>query len=475
MTISRRLVLAGLLAGAAGRSLAQGAPRVPDAGDLVRGADLGGEVSYLVADARSGLELEQRGADRPMPPASTAKAITTLYALETLGADHRFATRLIATGPNSGGVIRGDLVLAGGGDPTLSTDDLAEMAAQLRARGVTGVSGRFLVWAGALPYARQIADDQPEHVGYNPSVSGLMLNFNRVHFEWRRAGGGYQLSMDARGARHKPKAYTADVGLAQREGPLFTYAERDGKEVWSVAQRGLGKEGSRWLPVRRPELYAGDVFQTLARAQGVALPPPQPVGALPPGEVLVARESGDLRGILRDMLCHSTNLTAEAVGISASLRRGAPALPGQSGAVMSDWLRARVGVSGVSLVDHSGLGARSRISAGEMVAALARLGPPAGLRPILRTFSMRDENGREVKGHPIRVEAKTGTLNFVSTLAGYITAPDGTELVFAIFTGDVARRERAARSEQPEGNAAWLRRARRLQQQLIERWGTLYG
>lgn len=88
---------------------------------------------------------------------------------------------------------------------------------------------------------------------------------------------------------------------------------------------------------------------------------------------------------------------------------------------------------------------------------------------------MRDANGREDKAHPIRVAAKTGTLNFVSSLAGFMTAPDGTELVFAILTGDLARRARAAQTEQPEGNSAWLRRSRRLQQQLIERWGALYG
>lgn len=478
MTLSRRMILAGLVAGAArpvlGQTASAGLRAVP-AEDLVRAADLGGEVAYLVADARSGLVLESRGANRPMPPASTAKAITALYALEALGPGHRFSTRLIATGPVAGGVVQGDLVLAGGGDPTLNTDDLAQMAAKLRARGVAGVAGRFLVWAGALPYAREIADDQPVHVGYNPSVSGLILNHNRVHFEWRRAQGGYALTMDARGERHRPKAYTAAMDLANRKGPLFTYAEQGGKERWSVAQAALGKQGSRWLPVRRPELYAGDVFQTLARAQGVPLPAPQPVAAMPGGTVLVEHASAELRPILRDMLRYSTNITAEAVGMSASLRLGAAAGHGESGRAMAAWLRTRAGVEGARFADHSGLGAASRISAAEMVAALARLAPQHGLRPILRNFAMRDANGREDKAHPIRVAAKTGTLNFVSSLAGFMTAPDGTELVFAILTGDLARRARAAQTEQPEGNSAWLRRSRRLQQQLIERWGALYG
>lgn len=499
MRMTRRMLLAGLLASAAGGAMAQapassprpmtkpmargggalreaeGAAHPPltpaAAEDLVAAAKLGGEVTYLVADARTGLVLEARGGNKPMPPASTAKAITALYALEHLGSGYRFVTRLIATGPVQGGKVQGDLVLAGGGDPTLGTDQLAEMAAALAALGIRGISGSFLVWGGALPYLHEIAADQPEHVGYNPAVSGMILNYNRVHFEWKRSGGGYQVAMDARGERHVPQVYTAEVAVAGRRGPLFTYTEQAGKERWTVASAALGKGGSRWLPVRRPESYAGDVFQTLARAQGITLPAPKVAGRLPGGTVIVEKPSEDLRTILRDMLRYSTNITAEAVGHTVTTSRGG----GVSGRAMSEWLRSRAGTTQARFVDHSGLGADSRISAAEMVAALSRLGPPAGLRGILRNIALRDAKGKEIKGHPIRVEAKTGTLNFVSTLAGFMTTPDGTELVFAIFTGDVARRKASARAEEPEGSAAWIRRSKRLQQHLIERWAAIYG
>jgi D-alanyl-D-alanine carboxypeptidase/D-alanyl-D-alanine-endopeptidase (penicillin-binding protein 4) len=93
----------------------------------------------------------------------------------------------------------------------------------------------------------------------------------------------------------------------------------------------------------------------------------------------------------------------------------------------------------------------------------------------MKGFSLRDDQGRTIKNHPIRVDAKTGTLNFVSTLAGYLTARDGTELVFAIFTGDVARRARAKNAEAPEGAGEWVKRSKILQSRLVERWGLLYG
>jgi D-alanyl-D-alanine carboxypeptidase/D-alanyl-D-alanine-endopeptidase (penicillin-binding protein 4) len=98
-----------------------------------------------------------------------------------------------------------------------------------------------------------------------------------------------------------------------------------------------------------------------------------------------------------------------------------------------------------------------------------------GLRSVLRDFGMRDAAGKVVENHPLQVQAKTGTLNFVSTLAGYMTARDGTELVFAIFTGDLRRRAQVKNEEQPQGAGAWVRRSKVLQSQLLERWDVLYG
>ena len=146
-----------------------------------------------------------------------------------------------------------------------------------------------------------------------------------------------------------------------------------------------------------------------------------------------------------------------------------------SGLAMASWLKQVAGVKSATLDDHSGLGVGSRISALDMVRALAALGPQVGLRSVLRDFGMRDAAGKVVENHPLQVQAKTGTLNFVSTLAGYMTARDGTELVFAIFTGDLRRRAQVKNEEQPQGAGAWVRRSKVLQSQLLERWDVLYG
>ena len=89
--------------------LAEIKPQTPEA--LIAAAKLGGEVGYIVVEAESGRVLESSAADRPMPPASVAKTLTATYALEVLGQDYRFVTKVIGTGPVSNGIVQGDLVL----------------------------------------------------------------------------------------------------------------------------------------------------------------------------------------------------------------------------------------------------------------------------------------------------------------------------------------------------------------------------
>jgi D-alanyl-D-alanine carboxypeptidase/D-alanyl-D-alanine-endopeptidase (penicillin-binding protein 4) len=430
------------------------------------------QVGLAVFDLRSGTMLEGQGADLALPPASVAKAATAVFALDRLGPGFRFGTRLVATGPVAGGVVQGDLVLDGGGDPTLSTDGLADLAAQLRGEGITGVSGRFLLFAGALPRIPAIDRTQPEHVGYNPAISGLNLNYNRVHFEWKRSNRGWQVSMDARGNRVVPQVRMARMRVVDRDLPVYTFSQKDGAEEWTVAATALGNGGSRWLPVRQPELYAGEVFQTLAAAQGIRLPAGQIVGNRPSGTVVAAVQSGTLTNIVEDMLRYSTNLTAEAVGLTAS---GAGGLRG-SGQAMGDWLRTRYGIDG-RFVDHSGLGDASRISASQL-ARLMLASASGGLLPaVMRPFKLRDERGRERKGDGPVVRAKTGTLNFVSALGGYLEGAGGRDLAFAILVADMPRRAGLSRHdmERPVGGAEWARRARHMQSQLLDRWAQVYG
>ncbi|GFE63006.1 D-alanyl-D-alanine carboxypeptidase/D-alanyl-D-alanine endopeptidase [Litoreibacter roseus] len=492
----RRTVLAFLLFGAADAALTgpalaktdltrsdrprrrpEGGPQriIPAAEELIEAARLGGKTSCVVADAKTGEILEAVRPLAPHPPASVSKAITALYALNVLGPDHRFRTRLRATGPVEDGVIQGDLVLEGGGDPVLDSDDLFDMAGRLKEAGVLAIRGDFLVFGNGLPTVARIDAGQPEHVGYNPAISGLNLNFNRVYLEWKRQGTRYQVSMDARTNRIRPSVTIAHTQVVDRRTPVFGYRDAGVRDEWSVARGALGNGGGRWLPVRRPEIYAGDVFQTVARSHGLVLPYPKRVTTRPAGTVLVEHTSSDVRAICRGMLKYSTNLTAEVLGMSASRMLDDVMDLGGSARAMQEWLRDKYDTPRAHFVDHSGLGDQSSMTAQQMVKALVGAERVGMLRPLLKNIPMKDRDPKIILDKPPVVVAKTGTLNFVNALAGYITAPDGRDLVFAIFSSDLPRRAALTvdQKERPRGGRSWNGRARLMQRELIRRWCVL--
>lgn len=471
--VSRRGFIAGFGAGLgllalAPRLASAQAVRAPvaafDAETRIAEAGLGGAVAYALIDPATGTVLAERQADLPLAPASTLKSVTALYALDRLGAGHRFATRVFRAGNM--------LILAGGGDPVLDTDALDALAAATVAAekgSGRGAPVSFAVWGGALPRIGRLDPAQDEHLPYNPSISGMVLNFNRVHLNWRRGEQGYRLSLQARGRKLSPRAYTASIAPVDRALPLFTY-ESGKRENWTIARRSLGKSGSRWLPVRRPELYAGDVFQTLCRARGLVLPNPEVIELLPDGQEIARQDSPPLDEIIRGMMEYSTNLTAEVIGLQAS---GAGDI-GRSAAAMADWLRGQGIATGFAFHDHSGLSPENRVTARMMAQLAAGPGQARGLRRLMKTIPLRDAQGKR-KPSDIAVEAKTGTLNFVSNLAGYAQREGGRELAFAILTGDEPRRAASQGQELPEGVMGWTKRSKRLQQALIEGWAGEHG
>jgi len=493
--ITRRKVLAGLggglagIGGSVGRANTArsdrpvprgGAPARPRADPveasraLIAERGLSGTLSCCVLDARTGRQVFAATPDTALPPASVMKAVTAAYAFDALGPGHRFETRVLARGPMRDGRLEGDLVLAGSGAPGLSTAHLAQLVEQLRETGLREVTGRLLVWDGALPRVSEIDPGQPDHLGYNASVSGLNLNYNRVHFQWRRRGQDYDLSMDARAGRHVPQVSHSGMLLAGRRAPLYVHEvdPETGREVWSVARGALGGGGTRWLPVRDSGLYAADVFATLLRAEGIDVPAAGRADSPPGGAVLASHVSEPLGGIARGMLRYSNNMTAEVLGLSASLARGAaPQGLAESAAAMTGWARDAFGIAGPRFVDHSGLGDASRITARQMCTMLRRLGPDGALARVMRDYVLRDDNGATL---PVAVRAKTGTLNFVSALAGHVRTDRGTPLVFAIFTADLARRAAIPEGQEDRapGSGWWAGKSREMQFDLVRIWGT---
>jgi D-alanyl-D-alanine carboxypeptidase/D-alanyl-D-alanine-endopeptidase (penicillin-binding protein 4) len=447
-----------------------------------------GVAGWIAVDIDTGAVIDRHNAEVAFAPASVAKLPTTLYALDRLGPTHRFETRVATTGAITGDTLDGDLILIGGGDPELDSDDLLPLVMQATDRGFSRVSGRFLVDGGPGPRLASIDPTQPVDAAYNPAISGLNLNFNRVRLKWDARGSSKLLRVSAKADRSDPDVAGIRVTVEPYPGgPVFTHALEGGAEVWRMSPSGLRGKGARWLPVRRPELYAGEVFQSLAQANGMALTPAlvgaQPEAAPEIPEVIARHESRELKPMLKSMLRYSTNLTAELVGLAASGSEGAaPASLAESAAAMNAWAAGFAGFPagdpGFQLVNHSGLSTGSRVSPRRLVELLvaaigrqsgkARHHPrlPGGFIDLLRDYNIAAKSVPMDYRH-IDIVAKTGTMDYVRGLAGYIVTPSGHRVAFAVFSNDIARRDAQGPSRI---DRRWMARAKVFERALIRGW-----
>ena len=444
-------------------------PRAQSSLDLRRGFALSGESGWLVVDLETGRVLDSHRAGQGFAPASVAKLPTALFALERLGGGHRFETTVAMTGEVAGNRLEGNLILTGSGDPELDSDALIPLVQRVRDSGVTSVSGAFVVDDSALPHSREIDPAQPAEAPYNPGISGLNLNFNRARLRWGRSG----INVMAWAERTRtPARSVRAVAAAAGNARLFTHSVDGRGELWQMSQRALRRPGERWLPVKEPAQYCGETFRGLAETYGLRLDAPS--RAAVSGARIVARhQSRPLAAMLRDMLKFSTNITAEAVGLAASGAESQRA----SAAAMNAWAAGLAGFAagdpGFAFVNHSGLTTRSRVSPERMVAFLQALArQKGGTHPrlpgvaagLLKRHNVASED-LALDYDRLDVVSKTGTMNFIRGLAGYVATPGGRRLAFAVFSNDLPRRGFG------EGlDRRWLGRARGFERALIRNW-----
>ena len=277
----------------------------------------GTAIGYLLIDLASGQELAELNPDLPLIPASTAKLATAVVALDVLGSEYRFRTELLTNGRVERGVLRGDLILRGSGDPALDVPDLLGLAVRLESSGIREVDGRFLIDDTAMPRFSEIEPTQPPQAPYNASVGALSLAFNRVHVAW---WGGGRIDVAALPPLQEARFEGAPPGQLP-PGGIELLSNGQQSVVWRVADRGRRRQVTE-LPVKDPGLHAGYVFRQLAGAQGISLMPPLR-GATPAGAVVLAvHESPPLRYLVQDMLLYSNNVMAELIGLAAAQRLG---------------------------------------------------------------------------------------------------------------------------------------------------------
>ena len=142
-----RLLFVPLLVGMMLASHARAASPLPSLQAL---AVHGARVSALVVRLNDRKTLAELKPDLALTPASTSKLYVAASALRQWGADYRFTTRLLGTGPVRDGILRGNLVFAGAGDPALTTPQLFVLTRRLAARGIHRVTGHLIIAAGMM-------------------------------------------------------------------------------------------------------------------------------------------------------------------------------------------------------------------------------------------------------------------------------------------------------------------------------------
>jgi D-alanyl-D-alanine carboxypeptidase/D-alanyl-D-alanine-endopeptidase (penicillin-binding protein 4) len=420
----------------------------------------GAGVGVLVRDARSGEVLYTRRRANRLVPGSNAKLMTSAAAMEVLGPDYRFETSVEEAGRRVGQVLSGDLHLRGGGDPTMQAADYDALAARVAELGVRTVTGRLVADDTAFD-ARRLGsswgwDDEP--FAYAAQVSALtvaadpLADAGSITVETRPgSGAGVRLQVrlvpDTRYVTVVNRATTGPAGSAEsvsveRQHGTNTVLVTGSMPAGSAATPSLS---SVWEPTG----YAAAVFRDALSRHGVRVLGVTATGATPASaHPIASRRSMPLSLLLTPWLKLSNNGIAEvltkAMGRAVS---GEGTWPAGMRAVTDAVHRLGVDIGPGALADGSGLTTNDLLTPSQisdlLIAAQARPWfptwfaalPVAGMpdRLVGGTLASR-MRGTRAMGN---VHAKTGTLNGVSALSGYVTDADGELLVFSIMENNI--------------------------------------
>jgi D-alanyl-D-alanine carboxypeptidase/D-alanyl-D-alanine-endopeptidase (penicillin-binding protein 4) len=437
------------------RSLAADLDRIFNA-PIASQALWGVEVKSLDA----GRVLYARNARTLLMPASNMKIVTLAAAAETLGWDHRFKTTLETSGTVSGGVLTGDLIVRGGGDPTINRrDDRAtkvfdEWAAALKAAGITRIQGDVVGDASA--FDRQLLGQGWSwdylQAGYAAPVSALELNENIATLT---VTPGAAAGDDAR----LELSMSTGLGLVHHvtTGPAGSPTNIDIERVpeggWVDVTGTIAvdaKPVSRDVAVSNPALFFAHALLNALVERGIAvrgLPKELREGKTPiaplPRQVLVTTESPALRDIATTMMKVSQNLYAEtllkAVGAAKNGLGTTESGRDAARAIFSSW---NIPPGTYVVADGSGLSRYDYVTPEMLIAILEKLhADPKHRDAFVATLPIAGKDGTiSTRMRATRAEAnaiaKTGSIANVRALSGYVRTRDGELLAFSILANN---------------------------------------
>jgi serine-type D-Ala-D-Ala carboxypeptidase/endopeptidase (penicillin-binding protein 4) len=389
-------------------------------------------------------------------PASVAKLAVVATAAEAVGWNYQFETTLRVTGPIRNGVLTGDLLIVGSGDPTIggrAGEDLSGWLAAVQAAGIRRIDGRIIGDDDAIEEPRPQLAWAWDDLGYPAGALFGALNYaeNRLTVTvtpGTAPGAATTLGVEPQAMSRSLAtiAVTGSAGSVQQIWP----EQRPGDPFLTIA----GSIPAGAPPVRlnvavgNPTFWFASVLRNRLQAQGVDVtgdawdiddvrPSPDRGRA----DVIFTHRSKPLREIVQPLLKESINLYAEAVmrlnAMPGQVLTNDAALEG-FGRRMAAW---NVPAAAQQQVDGSGLSRRGTIAAETVFAVLQHMHDPSGSSPFVTALPLAGVDGTlsERMNSTLaagNVRAKTGTMSNIRSMAGYVKTRDGETLAFVAIVNN---------------------------------------
>ncbi len=415
-------------------------------------------LSIAVLDVDSGHFLAAYDEHTALNPASNAKLYTAAAALAMLHGDHRFETTL--SGTIKGSAVAGPLVLRGHGDPSLTTADLWTMVEELKAEGVTKVTGDILV--DQRFFDEQTTppafEQQPnEWAAFRAPVSAVALNENTVTLTVRPT----QIGAAAIAAFDPPGfvEFDGEVKTAESGADTVGLALSPSGSRLSAKLSGAVSEDSRLVRYARrvedPTLLAGYALRALLEEAQIKVSGEVKTGSLKKPSVLARHQSAPLAEILFALGKQSDNFYAEMVFKSLGGEvKARPAKSADAATLVTQWLD-KVGANdaGVVIKNGSGLFDSNRTTAASVVNLLRVAYRDSAIAPeFVSQLAIGGVDGTlrnrfRVERARRAVRAKTGTLEDAIALSGYVLGPNGKgTIAFSVIMNHIVGKVAAGRA-----------------------------
>jgi D-alanyl-D-alanine carboxypeptidase/D-alanyl-D-alanine-endopeptidase (penicillin-binding protein 4) len=425
---------------------------------LIDEANLGNAIGAVVADASTGQRIYSLNAETPRNPASNMKLVTAATALTELGPEFRLRTSLAGAIEADGAVDT--LILRGEGDPALDFGNLLAMARKLVELGVRRVEN--IVVDGSYFDDRILPpafEQQPNEVAaFRAAVGAVSVDRNAYEL---RVAPGPATDAPASVILRCPDYFALEstVNTTAAGAPEVVAEQRARGEQLALKVSGSVPLGIRGVGYERrveaPLPYAGNCLRAALRSQRITgalrVRTSNPPTGIP---VLITHESEPLGTLLGPLGKSSDNFYAEmllkVVGAHASHQPGSS----QAGTERSQALLEQAGVprGAATLVNGSGLFKGGAIAPDHLVKLLLAMYQNPALRPeYISQLAVAGKDGTlrtrfQGLAHPRAIRAKTGTLDDVIALSGYVLGPREHSIAFSFLFNGIAGKQGKARA-----------------------------